>query len=163
VTGATAASVARLRRRCMRRAPRWHFPGRVATCWTASRQLGERVHICRCNLSDSAEVEALVPAGEAAMGQVDILVANAGITRDNLFVQLARRGLGRRHQGQSDRDLSLPAPRLIDDAQALWPNHLRSPSIVGVTGNPGQANYNRLESRLIGLSRRWAPNTPSAT
>ena len=43
---------------------------------------------CRAISSDSAEVEALVPAAEAAMGQVDILVNNAGITRDNLFVQL---------------------------------------------------------------------------
>ena len=41
-----------------------------------------------CNISDSAQVEGLVPAAEAAMGQVDILIANAGITRDNLFVQL---------------------------------------------------------------------------
>ena len=51
-------------------------------------KLGERVHVLPCNLSKSDEVEALVPAAEAAMGQVDILIANAGITRDNLFVQL---------------------------------------------------------------------------
>ena len=51
-------------------------------------KLGDRVHVLPCNLSDSADVEALVPAAEAAMGQVDILIANAGITRDNLFVQL---------------------------------------------------------------------------
>ena len=51
-------------------------------------KMGERVHVLPCNLSDSAEVEALVPSAEQAMGQVDILVANAGITRDNLFVQL---------------------------------------------------------------------------
>src|SRR5258707_5526698 len=51
-------------------------------------KLGERVHVLPCNLSDAAEVEALVPSAEKAMGQVDILVANAGITRDNLFVQL---------------------------------------------------------------------------
>ena len=50
--------------------------------------LGDRVHVLPCNLSNSDEVEALVPAAEKAMGQVDILVANAGITRDNLFVQL---------------------------------------------------------------------------
>ena len=51
-------------------------------------RLGERVHVVPCNLSDSAAVEALVPSAEQAMGSVDILVANAGITRDNLFVQL---------------------------------------------------------------------------
>src|ERR1700745_3311761 len=55
---------------------------------TLSGAVGERVHVLPCNLADSAEVEALVPAAETAMGQVDILIANAGITRDNLFVQL---------------------------------------------------------------------------
>src|SRR3981081_3848566 len=57
-------------------------------------ELGERVHVLPCNLSDAAEVEALVPSAEQAMGQVDILVANAGITRDNLFVQLRGGGWG---------------------------------------------------------------------
>src|ERR1700751_799415 len=49
-------------------------------------RLGERVHVLPCNLSDSAAVEALVPAAETATGQLDILVANAGITLDNLVV-----------------------------------------------------------------------------
>src|SRR3977135_99585 len=50
-------------------------------------KLGERVHVLPCNLSDAAEVEALVPSAEQAMGQVDILIDNAAITRDNLSVQ----------------------------------------------------------------------------
>ena len=53
-----------------------------------AERLGSRSHVLPCNLGEAAEVEALVPAAEQAMGQVDILVANAGITRDNLFVQL---------------------------------------------------------------------------
>src|ERR1019366_2274019 len=55
---------------------------------TLAARLGAKVHVLPCNLSDTAEVEALVPAAEKAMGQLDILVANAGITRDNLFVKL---------------------------------------------------------------------------
>ena len=51
-------------------------------------EIGERVHVLPCNLADKNEVEALVPKAEETMGQLDILVANAGITRDNLFVQL---------------------------------------------------------------------------
>ena len=54
---------------------------------TLAGELGSRVHVLPCNLSEAVEVEALVPAAEQAMGQLDILVANAGITRDNLFVQ----------------------------------------------------------------------------
>ena len=51
-------------------------------------ELKERVHVLPCNLADKDEVEALVPKCEEAMGKLDILVANAGITRDNLLVQL---------------------------------------------------------------------------
>jgi 3-oxoacyl-[acyl-carrier protein] reductase len=55
---------------------------------TFATELKERVHVLPCNLSNAEDVEALVPAAEKAMGQLDILVCNAGITRDNLFVQL---------------------------------------------------------------------------
>src|SRR3979409_2338185 len=54
---------------------------------TLAAKLGGRVHVLPCNLSDAAEVEALVPAAEKAMGQIDILVANAGITKAQLVVQ----------------------------------------------------------------------------
>src|SRR5262245_36012783 len=50
--------------------------------------LGDRVHVLPCNLSDTAEVEALVPSAETALGSLDILVNNAGITRDNLFLRM---------------------------------------------------------------------------
>jgi len=51
-------------------------------------ELGTRVHVLPCNLSDKDEVEALVPAAETALGQLDILVNNAGITRDGLFMRM---------------------------------------------------------------------------
>ena len=55
---------------------------------TLAAEMGERVHALPCNLADKDEVEGLVPKAEEVMGQLDILVANAGITRDNLFVQM---------------------------------------------------------------------------
>src|SRR5215212_32916 len=54
-----------------------------------ARELKERVHVLPCDLADKDLVEALVPQSEEAMGKLDILVANAAITRDNLFVQLS--------------------------------------------------------------------------
>ncbi|HYA75184.1 MAG TPA: SDR family NAD(P)-dependent oxidoreductase, partial [Roseiarcus sp.] len=51
-------------------------------------ELGARVHVTPCDLSDQDAVEALVPAAEAAMGSLDILVNNAGVTRDNLFARM---------------------------------------------------------------------------
>ena len=52
-------------------------------------ELGERVHVLPCDLADGAAVDALVPAAEAAMGELDILVNNAGLTRDTLFVRIS--------------------------------------------------------------------------
>jgi len=53
-----------------------------------AEELKERVHVLPCDLADKDAVEALVPQCEAAMGKLDILIANAGITRDGLLVQL---------------------------------------------------------------------------
>jgi 3-oxoacyl-[acyl-carrier protein] reductase len=118
---------------------------------TLAGKLGERVHVLPCNLSDSADVEALVPAAEAAMGQVDILVANAGITRDNLFVQL------RDEDWDEVIKVNLTATfRLARAATKLMMRKrfgriIAITSIVGVTGNPGQGNYTASKAGLIGM------------
>ena len=87
-------------------------------------ELKDRVHVLPCDLAEKDEVEALVPKSEDAMGKLDILVANAGITKDNLLVQLARRGLGPGRCRQSDGDLP-PRARggARDDAAPLRPDH----------------------------------------
>ena len=118
---------------------------------TLAAKLGERVHVLPCNLSDSAAVEALVPAAEQAMGQLDILVANAGITRDNLFVQL------RDEDWDEVINVNLTATfRLARAATKLMMRKrfgriIAITSVVGVTGNPGQANYTASKAGLIGL------------
>jgi [acyl-carrier-protein] S-malonyltransferase len=118
---------------------------------TLAGKLVERVHVLPCNLSDAAEVEALVPAAEQAMGQVDILVANAGITRDNLFVQL------RDEDWDEVIKVNLTATfRLARAATKLMMRKrfgriIAITSIVGVTGNPGQGNYTASKAGLIGM------------
>ena len=118
---------------------------------TLAGKLGERVHVLPCNLSDAAEVEALVPAAEKAMGQVDILVANAGITRDNLFVQL------RDEDWDEVIKVNLTATfRLARAATKLMMRKrfgriIAITSVVGVTGNPGQGNYTASKAGLIGM------------
>ena len=114
-------------------------------------ELSERVHVVPCNLGDSAEVEALVPAAEQAMGQLDILVANAGITRDNLFVQL--------RDEDWDEVISVNLTATFRLARAATKLMMRKrfgriiaiTSVVGVTGNPGQGNYTASKAGLIGL------------
>ena len=86
--------------------------------------LGDRVHVLPCNLADSAETDALVPQAEQAMGQLDILVANAGVTKDNLSRAIARRGLGPGHRRQPLGDVP-PGARggARHDAPPLRPRH----------------------------------------
>jgi 3-oxoacyl-[acyl-carrier protein] reductase len=123
---------------------------------TLAGELKERVHVLPCNLSDTAEVEALVPAAEKAMGQLDILVANAGITRDNLFVQL-------RDEDWNDViNVNLSATfRLSRAAVKLMMRKrfgriIAITSVVGVTGNAGQGNYAASKAGLIGMMKSVA-------
>ncbi len=116
-------------------------------------ELKDRVHVLPCNLSNAEEVEALVPAAEKAMGQVDILVANAGITRDNLFVQL-------RDEDWNDViNVNLTSTfRLARAATKLMMRKrfgriIAITSVVGVTGNAGQGNYAASKAGLIGMMK----------
>jgi 3-oxoacyl-[acyl-carrier protein] reductase len=119
-------------------------------------ELGARVHVLPCNLSDAAEVEALVPAAEAAMSQLDILVCNAGITRDNLFVQL--------RDEDWDNVLAVNLTATFRLARAATKLMMRKrfgrligiTSVVGVTGNAGQSNYTAAKAGMIGMFKSVA-------
>ncbi|HEY0219163.1 MAG TPA: 3-oxoacyl-[acyl-carrier-protein] reductase [Afipia sp.] len=120
---------------------------------TLAAELKERVHVLPCNLADAEDVEALVPSAEKAMGQLDILVANAGITRDNLFVQL-------RDEDWSDViNVNLTSTfRLARAATKLMMRKrfgriIGITSVVGVTGNAGQVNYTASKAGLIGMMK----------
>ena len=120
---------------------------------TLAGELKDRVHVLPCNLSDKDQVEALVPAAEKAMGQLDILVANAGITKDNLFVQL------RDEDWDQVIDVNLTATfRLARAATKLMMRKrfgriIGITSVVGVTGNAGQVNYVSSKAGLIGMMK----------
>jgi len=116
-------------------------------------ELKERVHVLPCNLADRDEVEALVPAAEEAMEKLDILVANAGITKDNLFVQL------RDEDWDSVININLTATFRLSRAAMKTMMRRRHgriigiTSVVGVTGNPGQANYTAAKAGMIGMMK----------
>ncbi|MBE0703826.1 MAG: SDR family NAD(P)-dependent oxidoreductase, partial [Afipia sp.] len=120
---------------------------------TLAGELKERVHVLPCNLSDKDQVEALVPASEKAMGQLDILVANAGITKDNLFVQL------RDEDWDQVINVNLTATfRLARAATKLMMRKrfgriIGITSVVAVTGNAGQVNYVSSKAGLIGMMK----------
>jgi 3-oxoacyl-[acyl-carrier protein] reductase len=122
---------------------------------------GERVHVLPCNLASAEDVEKLVPAAEAAMGGVDILVNNAGITRDGLAMRM------KDEDWQAVLDVNLTSSfRLARAAMKLmmkkrWGRIVSVTSVVGVTGNPGQANYVASKAALIGLSKTLAQELAS--
>lgn len=112
-------------------------------------------HVCLpCNLSDSASVDALVPqAVEALGGRLDILINNAGVTRDNLILRM------KDEEWEDVIRINLEAAfRLIRAAakpmmKARFGRIISVTSVVGVTGNPGQANYAASKAGLIGMSK----------
>ena len=117
---------------------------------------GERVHVLPCNLSDAAAVEKLVPEAEAAMGSLDILVNNAGITKDGLAMRM------KDEDWSSVIDVNLTASfRLARAAmrgmmKKRWGRIVNITSVVGVMGNPGQANYVASKAGVIGLTKSLA-------
>jgi 3-oxoacyl-[acyl-carrier protein] reductase len=119
-------------------------------------ELKERVHVLPCNLADKEQVEALVPQTEEAMGKLDILVANAGITKDNLFVQL------RDEDWDSVIDINLTATFRLSRAamktmmRRRFGRIIGITSVVGVTGNPGQGNYTAAKAGMIGMMKSIA-------
>lgn len=123
---------------------------------TLAGELKERVHVLPCNLSNLTEVEALVPDAEKAMGQVDILVANAGITKDNLFVQL--------RDEDWDQVIAVNLTATFHLARAATKLMMRKrfgriigiTSVVGVTGNAGQVNYVASKAGIIGMMKSIA-------
>lgn len=119
-------------------------------------ELGDRVHVLPCDLSDMAAVEKLVPEAEAAMGKVDILVANAGMNRDNLFVQLKDEDWDRVIAVNLTATFRLTRAAVSVMMRRRWGRIVAISSIVGFTGNPGQGNYTAAKAGLVGMMKSVA-------
>ncbi len=119
-------------------------------------ELGERAYVLPCNLGDSEAVEALPKQAAEAMGSVDILVNNAGITRDNLFMRMSA------EEWDEVLNVNLRSAMLLSKGvirgmmKARWGRIVNVSSIVGATGNPGQANYAASKAGLVGMSKSIA-------
>jgi 3-oxoacyl-[acyl-carrier protein] reductase len=122
---------------------------------------GNKVVALSCNLSDPAAVDALVPAAVDKLGKLDILVNNAGITRDNLAMRM------KDEEWQDVITVNLESAfRLMRAAmkpmmRARFGRIVSITSVVGVTGNPGQANYVASKAGLIGMSKAFAQEVAS--
>jgi 3-oxoacyl-[acyl-carrier protein] reductase len=115
-----------------------------------------------CNLSDSAAVDALVPqAVEALGGKLDILVNNAGVTRDNLAMRMKDEEWSDVIRINLEAAFRLARAALKPMMRARHGRIISITSVVGATGNPGQANYAASKAGLVGMSKALAQEVAS--
>lgn len=134
---------------------------RVEALEGLASELGENAHITPANLSDAESLASLIGTAEEAMGAVDILINNAGLTRDMLSMRLTD------EDWQSVLYVNLTAAFRLSRGvirgmmKRRWGRIINIASVVGVTGNPGQANYAASKAGLIGMSKSMAQEVAS--
>jgi 3-oxoacyl-[acyl-carrier protein] reductase len=125
-------------------------------------ELGSRAFIAPANLSDIASVEALPKAAEEAAGSgIDILVNNAGITRDNLFMRMKDDEWDQVIAVNLTAAFRLSRAVLRGMMKKRWGRIIQVTSVVGATGNPGQANYAAAKAGLAGMTKSLAAEVAS--
>lgn len=124
-------------------------------------ELGGNCKILSCNLSDVAQVESLFDRAEDLVGQIDILVCNAGITKDNLILRMKNEDF------EHVLDVNLKSTFILNRnavkkmIRRKWGRIINIASVVGVSGNPGQANYVASKAGMIGMSKAMAQEVAS--
>ena len=106
-----------------------------------------------CDLADPQAVDALVPAAVEALGQLDILVNNAGITRDNLAMRMKDADWQEVMLVNLESAFRLARAAARPMMKARFGRIISITSVVGATGNPGQANYAASKAGLVGMSK----------
>jgi len=128
----------------------------VETAQEVARAIGERTAGFGCDVTNADTVRAAISACEGSLGPIDILVNNAGVTRDNLLVRLT--------DAEWDEVLAANLKGAFVATQAVirgmmkrrWGRVINITSIVGLTGNKGQANYAASKAGLIGFTKSVA-------
>ncbi|KAB0539955.1 3-oxoacyl-[acyl-carrier-protein] reductase [Pseudochrobactrum algeriensis] len=134
---------------------------RVEKLEALAKELGERAYIFPANLSDREEVKALGQAVEKQLEGVDILVNNAGITRDGLFVRMSDADWDAVIEVNLTSVFGLTRELTHPMMRRRFGRIINITSIVGVTGNPGQANYCASKAGIIGFSKSLAQEIAS--
>lgn len=124
-------------------------------------EIGGDTVILPCNLSDPEAVDGLVPAAVEALGQLDILVNNAGITRDNLAMRMKDEEWEDVIRVNLEAAFRLARACLRPMMKARGGRIISITSVVGATGNPGQANYAASKAGLVGMSKALAQEVAS--
>ena len=129
---------------------------RLESLQVLSVLLDDNTQIFPCNLSDPIAIEDLLRDASEKMGGIDILVNNAGITRDNLFMRMSD------EEWQTVLEINLTATMKLCKGvmrgmmKNRWGRIINISSVVGSTGNPGQANYAASKAGMVGMSKSLA-------
>ena len=157
VTGATGAIGAAIARALHAQGATVAISGtRKDALEALAKSLGNRVHLLPGDLSDKDAVEALVPGAEEKMEKLDILVANAGINRDNLFVQLRDEDWDKVIAVNLTATFRLARAAVSRMMRRRWGRIIGISSVVGFTGNPGQGNYTASKAGMVGMMKSVA-------
>jgi len=124
-------------------------------------KLRERAHVAVADLNEAASVEQLVPEAERLMGGLDILVNNAGLTRDGLALRMKDEDFQRVLRVNLEAAFRLCRAALKGMMKQRFGRIVGITSVVGVTGNAGQANYAASKAGMIGMSKALAQEVAS--
>lgn len=131
--------------------------GRDGDALTAlADELGDRAHVLVADLADSDAIGALIGEAEAAMGKVDVLVNNAGLTRDTLAMRMKDEDWDAVIAVNLTAGFRLARSVLRGMMRARFGRIINITSVVGHTGNPGQANYVASKAGLTGMTKALA-------
>ncbi len=126
-----------------------------------ANEIGGDVKYIACNLSDSAAVDALFDKAEELLGQIDILVCNAGITKDNLILRMKEEDFNHVLDVNLKSTFILNRNAIKKMVRRKYGRIINIASVVGVTGNPGQCNYVASKAGMIGMSKSLAAEVGS--
>ena len=124
-------------------------------------EIGGESIILPSNLSDAAAVDALVPQAVEQLGKLDILVNNAGVTRDNLAMRMKDEEWSDVIRINLEAAFRLCRAAMKPMMRAKFGRIISITSVVGATGNPGQANYAASKAGLVGMSKALAQEVAS--
>lgn len=162
VTGASGGIGSAISKALADRGARLALSGSNAEKLTAfCQQLGGDHIALPCNLSDPAAVDALVPSAVEALGSLSILVNNAGITRDNLAMRMKDDEWSDVIRVNLEAAFRLMRAAAKPMMRARAGRIISISSVVGATGNPGQANYAASKAGLVGMSKALAQELAS--
>lgn len=162
VTGASGGIGSAIARALDRAGARVALSGtRVDALQAVQRELKNEPIVLPASLSDAGAVNELVPQAEAVMGKLDILISNAGVTKDGLLLRMKDEDFQSVLAINLEAYFRLARAALRGMMKNRWGRIIGITSVVGVTGNPGQTNYCASKAGMIGFSKALAQEVAS--